>query len=46
MWVTGDIALLVAVVLVAAAWMRHDRIEAARIDRRLDEEEARLRLEG
>ena len=35
-----------AVVLVAGAWMRHDRLEAARIDRRLDEEEARLRLEG
>ncbi len=46
MWVTGDVALLVAVILVAAAWMRYDRIEAARIDRRLDEEEARLRLEG
>jgi putative copper resistance protein D len=46
MWVTGDIALLIAVVLVAAAWMRYDRIEAARIDRRLDEQEARLRLQG
>jgi cytochrome c oxidase assembly factor CtaG len=46
MWVSGDIALLIAVVLVAAAWMRYDRIEAARIDRRLDEQEARLRLGG
>jgi len=46
MWVSGDIALLIAVVLVAAGWMRQDMIEAARIDRRLDEEEARLRQEG
>jgi putative copper resistance protein D len=42
MWVCGDIALLIAVVLVAVAWMHQDQVEAERIDRRLDEEEARL----
>ncbi len=45
MWVTGDIALLIAVVLVAVAWFHQDQLEAERIDRRLDEE-ARLQAEG
>jgi putative copper resistance protein D len=45
MWVIGDLALLVAVVLVAVAWMHQDRLEAERMDRRLDEEEARLRAQ-
>jgi cytochrome c oxidase assembly factor CtaG len=41
MWVTGDLMLLVSVVLVAAAWARHERLEEARLDARLDRERAR-----
>ncbi len=41
MWIVGDMMLLVAVILVALDWMRHDAMEAARIDARLDAEAAR-----
>jgi putative copper resistance protein D len=41
MWVTGDLMLLVSVVLVAAAWARHERLEEVRLDARLDRERAR-----
>lgn len=35
MWVGGDALFIVALALAAAAWMRYDRREAARVDRRL-----------
>jgi putative membrane protein len=41
MWIVGDLMLLTAVILVALDWMRHDAMEAARIDARLDAEAAR-----
>lgn len=40
MWITGDVILLLAVVLTAAAWMRHEQVATARLDRRLDAERA------
>ena len=40
MWVTGDLALLLSVVLVAGAWARHERLEEIRLDARLDRERA------
>jgi putative copper resistance protein D len=41
MWIVGDLMLLTAVILVSLDWMRHDALEAARIDARLDAEAAR-----
>jgi len=41
MWVAGDMMLLIAVIVLALAWMRHDEAEAVRIDARLDAEDAR-----
>ncbi len=41
MWVTGDLALLLSVVLVAGAWYRHERLEEVRLDARLDRERMR-----
>jgi len=42
MWIAGDLMLFASVLLVAAAWMRHDRVVTERLDRRLDaEREAR-----
>jgi cytochrome c oxidase assembly factor CtaG len=38
MWVTGDLALLLSVVLVAGAWYRHEKLEEVRLDARLDRE--------
>jgi putative copper resistance protein D len=46
MWIVGDLMLLTAVVAVALAWMRHDMMEAARIDARLDAEAAREARRG
>ncbi|HEY1332477.1 MAG TPA: cytochrome c oxidase assembly protein [Actinomycetota bacterium] len=39
MWIAGDLILLGSVTILALAWMRHDQLEAARIDARLDREE-------
>jgi putative membrane protein len=41
MWITGDLALVIAAGLVLRAWMRHDRTEAVRLDARLDAETPR-----
>ena len=36
MWLVGDLLLLVAAILVLAAWLRHDRRLEARLDARLE----------
>jgi cytochrome c oxidase assembly factor CtaG len=38
MWITGDLAALIAGLLVAGAWLRHDQVRQARIE---DEEDRR-----
>jgi putative copper resistance protein D len=43
MWLGGDIAFLVIVVLLVAAWMRHDERRTVGEDRRLAVEEAAIR---
>jgi cytochrome c oxidase assembly factor CtaG len=40
MWITGDLILLVSVVIAGLAWYRHDQLETVRLDRRLDAERA------
>jgi hypothetical protein len=32
MWIAGDLATLIAALLVAGAWMRHDTIRQQRIE--------------
>ncbi len=38
LWVVGEMFMLVAIVLLVVQWMRYDEREAARADRRLDQE--------
>ncbi len=38
MWMTGDVVVLVAGLLVARAWMRHDEMRQARLEADLDSE--------
>jgi putative copper resistance protein D len=45
MWVVGDVAFLVGMAAVVAAWVRQEDRRTARIDARLDAEQ-RLRAEG
>jgi cytochrome c oxidase assembly factor CtaG len=40
MWVAGDIAFLVGMVVVIVAWMRHEERKTARLDERLAAERA------
>ena len=43
MWLGGDLLFLSALLLGVAAWMRAEDRSTARVDRRLDAEEAALR---
>ncbi|MGH2573854.1 MAG: cytochrome c oxidase assembly protein [Actinomycetota bacterium] len=40
MWIVGDLILLAAVILAAAAWLRHDRVLASRLDARSNKDQA------
>jgi putative copper resistance protein D len=44
MWAGGDVAFVVAIVLVVAAWLRHEEREGRREDARLARETARERV--
>ena len=41
MWLSGDMMLMAAIIVLALGWMKHDEAEARRIDARLDAEAAR-----
>ncbi|HET8786263.1 MAG TPA: cytochrome c oxidase assembly protein [Candidatus Limnocylindrales bacterium] len=43
MWVGGDVVLITAVLLIVAAWMRHEERDTTAAERRVDAERARLR---
>lgn len=43
MWIAGDLLFLLAIVLVVAAWMRHEDRTVADADRRADAERAAIR---
>jgi putative copper resistance protein D len=36
MWITGDLSTLIAALLVAAAWLRHDEVKQRRIEAEID----------
>jgi len=40
MWVAGDLATLIAALLVAGAWLRHDQVRQRRIEAEIDRREA------
>ena len=43
MWLAGDVVLIVAILAVVAAWMRHEARDEPAAERRADAERARLR---
>jgi putative membrane protein len=43
MWLAGDVAFIVAILAVVAAWMRHEARDAPSAERRADAERARIR---
>jgi putative copper resistance protein D len=43
MWLAGDVVLIGAILMVVAAWMRHEDRDAPAAERRADAERARLR---
>ena len=43
MWLGGDVVFIAAVLLVVAAWMRHEERDTHAAERRVDAERARLR---
>jgi hypothetical protein len=46
MWIAGDLAALVAGLLVAGAWLRHDQVRQGRIEAEEDRRTALAAAEG
>jgi hypothetical protein len=43
MWLAGDVVLILAILVVVAAWMRHEERDTSAAERRADAQRAGLR---